>query len=457
MRDLKIVVIVVTGIDTLITFVIGNGIKHFRICQTVVISVCDLSVEPEIGLFALTQIFEPSEEVYVNNVGSVKAQAVNAELVDPEFRRAEKVVDNILVLQIQLHQIIVTCPALVPERITIGALSVKVQILEPAAVGGIPLFLLHILEREEISSDMIEHTVQNDTDAVFTECFTDFLKRSVVTKATVDLTVIDRVVSVAGAFKERVENYRVNAQLFEMVDTVIYFVQSVVQLTVILPWCSAKAERVDVIDNTFINVAHIHGPFSHFKPKSIITQKNLLCKLKNCDKIYHVVKKLYLEDKMNKIPENKTRKRLRLVLCTLYLFEIVMCTFPFYQYIDGDKLYSYSVVEMLSALGTGNTTGMAEADFSAASMFLPVNFIFAIIPIVGFFFCALDKESNVKNLVSILCCLLGVLSILTVVTVNFLSLGSLIALLLYILISFLSAFSILARVAQSPSDEKRNQ
>ena len=78
---------------------------------------------------------------------------------------------------------------------------------------------------------------------------------------------------------------------------------------------------------------------------------------------------------MNKIPENKTRKRLRLFLCFLYLLEIVLCTFPYYQVVQDGKLVTNSVFEVLSALGTGNTMGMASDQFSAVSRFLPMNFI----------------------------------------------------------------------------------
>ena len=55
---------------------------------------------------------------------------------------------------------------------------------------------------------------------------------------------------------------------------------------------------------------------------------------------------------MVKIPENKTRKRLRLLLCTLYLFEIFLCTMPYIQGNTSDgKFYSYSVFDMISFWG----------------------------------------------------------------------------------------------------------
>lgn len=178
-----------------------------------------------------------------------------------------------------------------------------------------------------------------------------------------------------------------------------------------------------------------------------------MCKLKFCDTIT-IVKICDLEDNMNKIPENKTRKRLRTAMWVFYLLEIVLCSLPYYQYSMDGKIYSNSVFDMLSALGAGNDIGLPSSEYSAINTMIPLNFIFLVIPIVGFFFCVLDRKSNMKNIVSILCCLLGVVSILTIVTINLISLGSMLALLLYILTSFLTVFSIFARFS-APSDAEK--
>ena len=91
---------------------------------------------------------------------------------------------------------------------------------------------------------------------------------------------------------------------------------------------------------------------------------------------------------MLKIPENKTRKKLRITLCVLYLVEIVLCALPYFQYIDEKNvLHSYSVFDIMSVWGL---SGSNDAVFKY-SLFMP---IFFIIPIAGFFFCALDKERN---------------------------------------------------------------
>ncbi len=149
---------------------------------------------------------------------------------------------------------------------------------------------------------------------------------------------------------------------------------------------------------------------------------------------------------MLKKPENKTRKRLRIAQCVLFLAQILFCTFTFVQIPNPDptKLGFYATVfDMLGYLGGDFPEGALGAAFSSA---LPMFFVFLVIPIVGFFFCALDKQRNLKNIVSIICCLLGVFSILTIVSINFISYGSLFALLFYLLISFITAFAMMARL-----------
>lgn len=149
---------------------------------------------------------------------------------------------------------------------------------------------------------------------------------------------------------------------------------------------------------------------------------------------------------MLKKAENKTRKRLRITQCVLFLAEILFCTFTFVQIPNPDttKLGFFATVfDMLGYLGGDFPEGAQAEAFNSV---LPLFFVFIIIPVVGFFFCALDKERNMKNIVSIICCLLGVFSILTIVSINFISYGSLLALLFYLLISFITAFAMMARL-----------
>lgn len=155
---------------------------------------------------------------------------------------------------------------------------------------------------------------------------------------------------------------------------------------------------------------------------------------------------------MIKFPENKTRKRLRIAQCILYLLEIYFCTMPFIQGVDSaGNFYSYSVLGLISFIGGSAPQTAAGAAFLNYVMFSP---ILMIIPIIGFFFCALDKQRNLKNLVSLACCFAGIIAIIIFVG-STLSLGSLLALLVYLVISFLTTLAMFARISSDNKDTEK--
>ena len=88
---------------------------------------------------------------------------------------------------------------------------------------------------------------------------------------------------------------------------------------------------------------------------------------------------------MTKIPENKTRKRLRIALWVFYLFEIVLCSMPYYQYIRRQQALFLLCFRDARRPRYRQHHRIADSEFAAASTILPLNFIFVVIPIVGFF------------------------------------------------------------------------
>ncbi len=151
---------------------------------------------------------------------------------------------------------------------------------------------------------------------------------------------------------------------------------------------------------------------------------------------------------MIKIKENKTRKRLRITQCVLYLFQIVFCsTFNFVRVVDPEtgNVAFRTVFGMLGYMMSDFSDVVLGAEFASV---LPVFFIFPIVPIVGFFFCALDKERNMKNIASLICCLVGVFTITNFLGINMLTYGSVFALINYILISFITAIAMMARLTK---------
>ncbi len=151
---------------------------------------------------------------------------------------------------------------------------------------------------------------------------------------------------------------------------------------------------------------------------------------------------------MVKRPDVKARKKLRIAMCTFYLLEEVLCTMPFLQ---DTKLNADGLVTMVSpyqifVLIFGVTSGM-EA-FVAVSV---ICIALILIPIIGFLFCALDKERNLKNLVSEFCCIAGVVLILALTSnpeAHVLSFGAIFAILVYVLIMFLTAIAMVMRLSK---------
>ena len=153
---------------------------------------------------------------------------------------------------------------------------------------------------------------------------------------------------------------------------------------------------------------------------------------------------------MLKLPENKTRKKLRITQCVLYLILVFLCTCSYVKFPNPQQLGVYehrTVLDMLEYFFGGTFPDIPAS--TAFQAYIPFYFIFPVIPTVGFFFCALDKERNMKNIVSLLCCLLGVLSILLIVTLNFIDIGSMLSLLVYILVSFITTIAIMARIVDN--------
>ena len=152
---------------------------------------------------------------------------------------------------------------------------------------------------------------------------------------------------------------------------------------------------------------------------------------------------------MLKLPENKTRKKLRITQCVFYLILVLLCTFTYVRIPNPNQAGQYfyaTVFDMLGYIG-GTFPNIPAA--SALQSYIPFYFIFPVIPVVGFFFCALDKERNMKNIVSLICCLLGVVSILFIVTLNFIDIGSTLSLIIYVFLSFITTIAMMARVVNT--------
>ena len=87
---------------------------------------------------------------------------------------------------------------------------------------------------------------------------------------------------------------------------------------------------------------------------------------------------------MVKRPDIKVRKRLRITMCILYLAQIVVCTFPYFQDV---RFNEDGLVTMKSPFNMVILLFSVTSDMKGSVVSLAIIcMILILIPIIGFFF-----------------------------------------------------------------------
>ena len=203
MCDLKHVHAVKTGVDPLVTFVVCTAVQHLVIYDQIIISKEYFTDQRKARFELFAEMAEPLHEVVVQTVSNIQSEPVDPEFLDPHFHTVEQIVDNCRILKVQLDQLVMSFPSLVPESVIVAAISVKID-TEPVFVRRIPFLFLNILKCPETSSYMIEHAVEHDFYIVIMKRLTDLFEVVVRAKTAVDLCKISRIVAVIVRFKNRI-------------------------------------------------------------------------------------------------------------------------------------------------------------------------------------------------------------------------------------------------------------
>ena len=159
---------------------------------------------------------QTAHEVAVEHVGDVQTQAVDAKDLCPAAHGLEQVIDYGRILQVELYELKMTLPALVPKAIAVARVTVKANV-EPVLVGRVPLALPHIAEGPKATTDMVEDGIEHHADAMSVQRLAHGGKVGVPTQATVDMTQATRVVAVAVGLERRVNEHCANAELLQVV------------------------------------------------------------------------------------------------------------------------------------------------------------------------------------------------------------------------------------------------
>ena len=189
-------------ISNMFMLIVGRAVKLSLSHYSLVVAAQDLADQIEVLLQGVRIAPEPSYEVSVKTVGDVQPQSVYVKIVNPEPDRVENMRDDFLISEIELYQVVIAFPALVPETVVVRGISVEADI-EPVLVRRFPSPMQNILKLRETAADMIEHAVQDHADPRCVKVFADLLEILVGAQSAVDLLVVPRVIAVRIRLKGR--------------------------------------------------------------------------------------------------------------------------------------------------------------------------------------------------------------------------------------------------------------
>ena len=156
------------------------------------------------------------------------------------------------IAQVELYQLVVSFPALVPEAVVIVRIALERDV-EPVLVGRVPFFLLYVSERPEAAADMVEHAVQHDLDAVLMQSLAYGCEIGVRAETAVHLSEVAGIVAVTVGFEDRGEINGVAAETRDMLGPVGSLADARHGYSVVDARRAAEADGIDLIKNTFIS------------------------------------------------------------------------------------------------------------------------------------------------------------------------------------------------------------
>ena len=255
--DLKIIAVVVAGIQRLVQRVVGDGVEHPAVDPPGIVPVDHLAHQPEIRLHLLRQPPQHLHKAKVQHVRRVQPQPVDVEVRHPAPDGIAKVALHLVVPLVQLHQKVVAAPVVVGKAVVIFIVSVKVHVAEPVPVGGLLPLFLQVPKGEKVPPYVVEYPVQNDPDALFVARRHQTTQIVVGAQPPVHGAVVGGVVAVAAGLEHRPQVQGIAPQGGHVIHPGQQGVQPVGRLAVVVPFRRPRQPQgIDMVKNGIVIPAH---------------------------------------------------------------------------------------------------------------------------------------------------------------------------------------------------------
>lgn len=170
------------------------------------------------------------------------------------------------------------------------------------------------------------------------------------------------------------------------------------------------------------------------------TQYNVSVTTIQLDWTYHFSEDIEASELLNLIEEAKSVER------NIYTDESVeklnTATIKAQKCLCATANISQSALQMMFGGSIAEMYGHEDEAGTIASSLLAYGLI--IIPVIGFLVASIDKKRHIKNITSIMCCMLGMLDIFFMIY-PYVDIGSILSLVMYLIISILTIFSMYAK------------
>ena len=184
------------------------------------------------------------------------------ELLHPAADGLELVLHHRRVVEVQLHQLAVALPALVPEAVVPVGVAVKVDV-EPVLIGAVPLLLLHVPEGPETPAHVVEHPVQHDPQPRVVESPAHLGQVLVGAQPGVQPVVVPGVIAVLVAVKDRIQEDGVRPKLPDMLRPGQQAADAGHGDSVVVLGRAAQAQGINLVQDRFVKP---HGKKTPFAP-----------------------------------------------------------------------------------------------------------------------------------------------------------------------------------------------
>ena len=258
--QLKVVVVVVAGVQGLVQAVVGHGVQP-RVQPAAVLAVDHLAHQPEVRLEGIGELPQLPQEPEVQHVRRVQPQTVDIEFLHPEADGVQVVPPHGGILQVQLRQQLIAAPGLVAQAVVITVVAVEAHAV-PVAVGrGLPA-LQQVPEGKKVPARVVEYRVEHHPEALVMAVCHKFAEVAVRAQPGIQQAVIGGLIAVAHGLEQRPDVQGVQAEARDMVHPG----QEAAQprhgsAAVVLRRSAGQAQGIDVIKGCGIIPVHSGSPF----------------------------------------------------------------------------------------------------------------------------------------------------------------------------------------------------